>query len=340
MIRWGNSEILPWLLLLLPVWWLVLFLLRRRERRLRQLADVNILPVLVPNRSLVQIRRRTILWLAAISLACLAFARPQWGFHWREVKRRGLDIMVVLDTSKSMLAEDIKPNRFQQAKWGIRDLVGKLKGDRIGLVTFAGGSFLECPLTIDYAAFLMTLDDAYIGIIPRGGTAIAQALRTTMDSFEKSGEADRAIVLITDGEDHEGDPLKLIDELKKMNIRIYAVGVGSPDGELIPSTEANDQRGFLKDSSGKVVKSVLHENVLSKLAVATGGTYVRSASGDFGLDRVYDQGIAQLKRDEQSSRMTKAYEDRFAWLLGAAFVLLAVEAICSDRGRKLREKEA
>ena len=340
MIRWGSSEILPWLLLLLPAWWLVFFLLRRRERRLQQLVDVNILPVLVPNRSLVQIRRRTILWLTAISLACLAFARPQWGFHWQEVKRRGLDIMVALDTSKSMLAEDIKPNRFQQAKWGIRDLVGKLKGDRIGLVTFAGSSFLECPLTIDYAAFLMTLDDAYVGIIPRGGTAIAQALRTAIDSFEKSGEADRAIVLITDGEDHEGDPLKLIDELKKKNIRIYAVGVGSLDGELIPSADADNRPGFLKDNSGNVVKSALHEDVLSKLAVATGGTYVRSAPGDFGLERVYDQGIAQLKRDEQDSRMTKAYEDRFAWLLGAAFVLLILEAVFSDRGRKSREKEA
>jgi Ca-activated chloride channel homolog len=340
MIRWGYSEILPWLLLLLPVWWLVFFLLRRRERLLQQLVDAKVLPLLSPNRSLVQIRRGAVLWLAAISIACLAFARPQWGFHWQEVKRRGLDIIVVLDTSRSMLAEDIKPNRFQQAKWGVRDLVRKLKGDRIGLVTFAGSSFLECPLTIDYAAFLMTLDDAYVGIIPRGGTAIAQSLRTAIDGFEKSGEADRALVLITDGEDHEGDPLKMIDELKKKNIRVYAVGVGSLEGELIPSADAENRPLFLKDTSGNVVKSALHEDVLSKLAVATGGTYVRSAPGDFGLERVYDQGIAQLKRDEQDSRMTKAYEDRFAWLLGVAFVLLILEAIIGHGGRKPREKEA
>lgn len=340
MIRWGSSQILLWLLLLVPTWWLIFHLLHRREHRLQQLIDASVLPVLAPDRSLVQIRRRTILWLTAISFACLAFARPQWGFHWQEVKRRGLDIMVVLDTSKSMLAEDVKPNRFQQAKWGVRDLVGKLKGDRIGLVTFAGSSFLECPLTIDYAAFLMTMDDAYVGIIPRGGTAIAQSLRTAIDGFEKSGEADRAVVLITDGEDHEGDPLKLVNELKKKNIRVFAVGVGSLDGELIPSADAENRPGFVKDNSGNVVKSALREDVLSKLAVATGGTYVRSAPGDFGLERVYDQGIAQLKRDEQDSRMTKAYEDRFAWLLGAAFVLLILEAVISDRGRKPREKEA
>ena len=339
-MRFGYPEIWPWLPLLIPVWWLVFALLRRRERLLHQLVDANVLPVLAPQRSLLQIRRRTILWLTAISLACFAFARPQWGFHWQEVKRRGLDITVVLDTSRSMLAEDIKPNRFQQAKWGIRDLVGKLKGDRIGLVTFAGSSFLECPLTIDYAAFLMTLDDAYVGIIPKGGTAIAQSLRTAIDGFEKSGDADRAVVLITDGEDHEGDPLKLIDELKKRNIRVYAVGVGSLDGELIPATDAGNRPGFVKDGSGNVVKTALHEDVLSKLAVATGGTYVRSAPGDFGLERVYDQGIAQLKRDEQDSRMTKSYEDRFAWLLGAALVLLILEAVISDRGLKPREKKA
>ncbi len=339
-MRWGSPDILPWLLILLPLWWLVFFFVRRRERLLNQLVDAQVLPVLAPNRSILQIRRRAVLWLTAFSLACLAFARPQWGFHWQEVKRRGLDIMVVLDTSKSMLAEDIKPNRFQQAKWGVRDLVGKLKGDRIGLVAFAGSSFLECPLTSDYAAFLMMMDDAYVGIIPRGGTAIAQSLRTAIDGFEKSGEADPAIVLITDGEDHEGDPLRLIDELKKKNIRVYAVGVGSLDGELIPFSEADNRQGFVKDGSGNVVKTALREDVLGKLAVATGGTYVRSAPGDFGLERVYDQGIAQLKRDEQDSRMTKAYEDRFAWLLAGAFLLLGLEAVMSDRGRKQREKEA
>ena len=128
---------------------------------------------------------RQALWMAGMALLCMALARPQWGFHWEEVRHRGLDIMVVLDTSKSMLAEDIKPNRMQQAKWGIRDLVQMLKGDRIGLVTFAGNAFQQCPLTIDYAAFLLNLEDVYVGIIPHGGTAIELALRTAIDSFEE-----------------------------------------------------------------------------------------------------------------------------------------------------------
>lgn len=331
-MRFGLPELLPWLVLLMPLWWLVFHLARRREKALLRLVDAQVLPILAPERKVRRARRRLLIWLAAIALAGVSLARPQWGFHWQEARRRGLDILVVLDTSRSMLAQDIKPDRIQQAKWGIRDLVQKLRGDRVGLIAFAGTSFLQCPLTIDYAAFLMTLDDVYVGIIPRGGTAITQALQTAMDSFAKSqeSEADRAIVLITDGEDHEGRPLDLVNEIKRKNIRVYAVGVGTLDGELVP---AEGDAGFVKDAEGKVIKSALQEGVLERLALATGGTYVRSAPGDFGLDRIFDQGISQLKRDEQEARMTKAYEDRFAWFLGAAFLALLVEAVLGERGR-------
>jgi Ca-activated chloride channel family protein len=270
----------------------------------------------------------------AIALGMLALARPQWGFHWEEVKRRGLDIIVVLDTSKSMLAEDIKPNRLQQAKWGIRDLVYKLKGDRIGLVTFAGSSFLQCPLTIDYAAFLMTLDDVYPGIIPRGGTDIGNAIFKAIDSFEYDTQADRAIILVSDGEDHERVNGKLLETLKSRNIKVYAVGVGTQEGDLIPQVDRNGHPGFLKDQQQQVVKTALRESELSELALGTGGVYVRSAPGDFGLERIYDQGIDQLQRDEQESRMVKAYEDRFMWFLAAALAVLVIEALVSERTRK------
>ncbi len=332
-MKFGAPDILPWLLLILPLWWMLFFLLRRRERLLGQLADLKVLPVLAPERRADRVRTRAFLWLAAVALCGLALARPQWGFHWQEVKRRGLDLLVVLDTSKSMLSQDIKPDRLQQAKWGIRDLLKKLKGDRVGLVAFAGSSFLECPLTIDYAAFLMTLEDVYVGIIPRGGTAISQALRTAIAGFEKSGEADRAIVLVTDGEDHEGNPLELVDELKAKNIRVYAVGVGTLEGELIPAETEDGHAGFVKDPAGNVVKSALREDVLAQLALATGGTYVRSTPADFGLDRIFEKGIAELKRDEQESRMSKVFEDRFGWFLGAALLLLAIEAVLSERSR-------
>ena len=333
MIQWGQPEAL-WLLLGWGVAaWLVYRLARRRARRLEQLADAAALPLLLPLRHAGRIAGRHALWLAAALLLMVALARPQWGFRWEEVRRRGLDVMVVLDTSNSMLAPDLKPNRLQQAKWGLSDLVRmKLKGDRVGLIAFAGASFLQCPLTIDYAAFLMTLEDVHCGIIPKGGTAITQALRTAMDKLDRRTESDPVIVLITDGEDHEGDPMSLADEFRRRGIRLYAVGVGTPEGELIP--REGESGGFLKDRQGQVVKSGLKEDVIARLAVQTGGAYVRASPGEIGIERLYDEGIARLKRSQQESRMAKIFEERFGWFVGAALALLAAEAAVVERRRR------
>jgi Ca-activated chloride channel family protein len=185
----------------------------------------------------------------------------------------------------------------------------------------------------------MTLDDVYVGIIPRGGTAIAQALDTALDSFEKEGEADRAILLITDGEDHEGNVAEATAKLKERGIRVFAVGLGSTEGELIPAEEDGGRTGFLKDKGGSVVKSSLREDVLEKLALSTGGMYVRAAPGDIGVERILDQGLSKLTRKESDSKMMKAYEERFYWPLAVAFALLAVEAAIPER-RRLKAGEA
>lgn len=338
-MKWGSPEIIVWLLLLIPAWWLVLTLERRKGNRLKQLVDSAIMPVLAPEYSARNTRRRTILWLIAFSIALSALARPQWGFYWEEARRRGLDIMIVLDTSRSMLAQDMKPNRLQQAKWGIRDLVRKLRGDRIGLVAFAGSSFLQCPLTMDYAAFLMTLDDVQFGTIAKGGSAIEQALRTAIAGFEERTDADRVIVLITDGEDHEGNPLTLLDDLKRNDIRIYTLGIGTLEGELLPPVNGT-AGGFFKDRHGNVVKSALREDALQRLALETGGMYIRSTPGDIGIDRIYSQGIATLRRDEHESRMSRRHEERFAWFLGAALCLLILECALSRGSRATREESA
>jgi Ca-activated chloride channel family protein len=221
-----------------------------------------------------------------------------------------------------MLAEDVKPNRLQQAKWAVREFVKHLKGDRIGLVAFAGSSFLQCPVTIDYAAFTMMLDDLYAGIIPRGGTAIEQALKTAADSFDTKSDADRVIILITDGEDHEGDPMRMAEQFRKDNIKLFSIGVGSIEGELVPTKD-----GYVKNEQGQVVKSSLNETLLEKLARETGGFYVRSAPGDFGLDRIYKLGLSGLQRDEQETRLAKVYEERFVWFAAAALLFLLTEGL-------------
>ncbi|MBN2161497.1 MAG: VWA domain-containing protein [Pontiellaceae bacterium] len=322
-MKWHNPDILLWLTALIPLLIAASLLIRARTRRLTRLANPELWRVMMPGYSPRRQWVKNFIRAFAIALAILALARPQWGFRMEKVRQRGLSIIVALDTSKSMLAQDIKPNRLQQAKWGIRDLLGRLKGDRIGLVAFSGSAFLQCPTTIDYAAFAMMLDDVYAGIVPEGGTDLYNALNTAIDSFEKSEEsaADKVIILISDGEGHTGDPQELFPRLKEEGIRVFTIGVGTQTGELIQTSD-----GFVKDENGNVVKSSLNESVLKQIAIETDGFYVRSAPGDFGLERVYEQGLAQLQRDESEERISKIWTERFQGFLAASLLLIAVEA--------------
>ncbi len=323
MIIWHDSDILMGLLALIPLLMITGLMIRRRTALLDRLVDKGLWPVMMPRYSPRRQRFKNLVRTLALGLAIVALARPRWGAKWEEVTQRGLSIIVALDTSKSMLAQDIKPNRLQQAKWGVRDLVKELRGDRVGLVAFAGDAFLQCPATIDYAAFTMMLDDVYAGIVPVGGTDLFQAMETSLESFEKAEEtqADKVIILISDGEGHTGDPLALLPRLKEEGVRVFAIGVGTREGELIQTAE-----GFVKDNAGNVVKSSLDETTLERIAFETGGFYVRSAPGDFGLERVYQQGIAELQREEGESRLTKSFVERYQWFLAAALALLAFEA--------------
>lgn len=335
-MRWGAEYMLWWLAALVPVFVVFSALHRRRKIQLAKLVAESHWETLLSSLPFRQNRQRTFLRLLAAALLIVSLARPQWGFHWEEVKQRGLNILVLLDTSKSMLAEDIKPNRLQQTKWAVRDLLDELQGDKIGLVAFSGSSFLQCPLTIDYAAFMMQLNDLYAGIIPKGGTDTGAALETALASFEQESAADNVIILISDGEDHDGDPLGMVDELNKNNVRIFSVGVGTPEGELIPVRAKNGSVSYLKDSQGNVVKTRLKEETLRDLALKTGGFYVRSAPGDFGLDRIYNEGISQLQTAEQEARLARVYEERFPWFIGAALLVLLLEATVLERRRSVR----
>ncbi|HWR97449.1 MAG TPA: VWA domain-containing protein [Candidatus Methanoperedens sp.] len=335
MIQWGDARFLPWLWALVPLAALLVLLVARRERRLRLLLDAPAVARLAPDRRPAVLRVKTVLRFAACSLAIVALARPQWGIRWQEERRRGLDVLVVLDTSASMLATDLKPNRMQRARLGLSDLLPRLAGDRIGLVAFAGSSFLACPLTTDYAAFSMVLEDVRPGVIPRGGTAIAQALESALANFDTGGTADRVVLLVTDGEDHEGGLERAIDALRRRQVRVIAVGLGSSEGDFIPAAGAGGP--FLKDRSGTVVRTALREEPLRRIAAATGGTYFSAAAGDFGWDRVLRLGLANLERDERESRLVQVHEERFPWFLGAALLLLALEAAFGDRRRVPQE---
>lgn len=320
---------MQWLWLLVPLTALCIWLFKWRMRRLRAFLSIPALPQLAAGWQPKRRAYRLALWLLAVALLVFALARPQWGFRWEQTSQRGLDILVLLDTSRSMLAADFKPSRLQQAKWGVRDFVRELHGDRVGLIPFAGAAYLQCPLTIDYAAFMMSLEDARVGIIPRGGTAISSALKTAVETFDKQAESDRVILLITDGEDHEGRIESWIPELKEKNIKVYAIGVGTTEGEPIPSPDGG--AGFQKDASGNVILSTLHEDPLRKLALETGGSFVRAAPGDLGLDQLMKKQLPTLTRKETDSRLAKIWDERAGWFIGLALCALVIESAVRER---------
>lgn len=267
---------------------------------------------------------RWTLRLLGFLLIGFSLTRPQWGYTWREASRQGLDLVVAIDTSNSMRADDFTPSRLQRAKWGVEELLGALSGDRVGLVAFAGEAVVQCPLTRDYGAFLMNIEDLYPGIIPRGGTNLARALDKAADAFEESSEADKVILLITDGEQHDGDLQAVISDLTAQDIRVFAVGVGTEDGSLIPLDASG--RDFLKNRQQEVVKSRLDEETLRRLSRETNGLYVRSTPQDFGVQALVEEGLAPLQRAQLESKRVREMEERYQLFLGLGLLCLFLES--------------
>ncbi|MDF1555412.1 MAG: VWA domain-containing protein [Deferrisomatales bacterium] len=294
---------------------------RRRRQVLERFAAPGPRPRLLRGASP---RRR---WLAAglltLSVAWLvvALAGPRYGYRWRTSERRGVDLLVAVDCSRSMLAEDVEPNRLGRAKREVLDLLRRLEGDRIGLVAFAGTAFLQCPLTLDYTSlnlFLKALEPDYL---PLGGTALAEAIRTGLASFDPQSAADKALILFTDGEATSGEAEKAAEEAKEQGVQLSIVGVGTPEGAPIPAKGG----GFVKDASGGIVLARLGEESLRRLATGTGGTYVRSVAGDEDLDAVYGRMRSELEVKTLESRKVKVWEERYQWPLALAALALAVE---------------
>ncbi|MDD5423440.1 MAG: VWA domain-containing protein [Candidatus Omnitrophota bacterium] len=315
---------------------LVLFYIwtfRRRQARIRKFADKTLLSSIAPT---VSMRRKLIkmaLITIAVSLSFIALARPQWGFEWEETKRMGLDILVAIDVSNSMLATDVKPNRLERSKFAVKDMIKKLNGDRIGLIAFAGASFLQCPLTIDYNGFVLALDDLNTETIPRGGTSIASAIKEAMRILSGQEKKYKVLVIITDGEDLEGDALSAAKEAAEAGIRIYCIGVGTAEGELIPTIGERGDREYLVDSKGNIVKTKLNEDVLKQIAIATDGNYVRATQAEFGLVLLYDKSISKLEKRDIEAKMRKRYREKFQYFLAFAILLLFIEPLISERRR-------
>jgi Ca-activated chloride channel family protein len=314
---------------------------RVKQRLVGQFVQARLLPTLAVGLSPARQKLRLALLLASLAGVLAALAGPRWGFSWEEARQRGLDIVVAVDTSRSMLAKDVPPNRLDKAKRAAFDLMRQAKNDRLGLVAFAGSAFLQCPLTVDDEAFRQNLDALQVGIIPQGGTALSEAIHAALGAFATGNNNHKALVLFTDGDDHDEDAVTMgaAKEAADAGLRIFTVGVGTAAGELLQVTDDKGDTSFIKDEDGNVVKSHLNEELLRNIATVTGGFYIPLV-GAGPMEVLYSQGLAPLPKSEANVKLTRVYRERYHWFLGFAVLCLAAEMLLPDGPRPRRTKIA
>ena len=325
MINFAQAQYL-FLILLIPLFFIAYALMRHfRKRRLSRLGDPVLVKELMPSVSSSKGWVRVTLFAVAFFFFVIGLSRPQIGAKLKERNIKGVEIMIALDVSNSMMAEDYSPNRLERAKLAISSLVDKLRDDRIGLVVFAGTSFVQLPVTTDYASAKMFLNSINTESVPIQGTALGEALTTCIRSFSNQSERSRAIIVITDGENHEDDPVAVARQAAEMGIKVFTIGVGSSEGKPIPY-----HGELLKDKDGNIVVSKLDEKILREIASAGKGAYVRAGMSEFGLNPIVDD-IKRMDEEMFSSVVFEEFDEQYMYFFAIALALLAVEMLIGER---------
>ncbi|MCX6224310.1 MAG: VWA domain-containing protein [Bacteroidia bacterium] len=314
---------------------LIIYLITKRyqNRQLQKWGDQVLLNRLMPDFSSARTFIKFIIWVLVFGIMVLALARPQFGTKLSEVKRKGIEMIIALDVSNSMMAEDIQPNRLENAKMAISRLVDRLENDKIGLIVFAGDAYIQMPVTTDYMAAKLFLNSITTQIVPKQGTAIASAIRLAMRSFTPNSEKSRAIIIITDGENHEEGTIESATEAAAAGIIIHTIGIGSAQGVPIPVTSAGGQKDYRTDYEGKVIISKLNEDLLRQVAAAGGGTYVRATASRTGLTTILDE-MNKMEKQEIQMKVYSEYDEQFVYYIGFAIFLLLIDFILNDRRNK------
>ena len=328
MINFAQAQYLL-LLLLIPFFFVIYaMVMKLRIRRIRKFGDEALVAKLMPSYAKAKGWLGLTFFAIGFFFFVIGLSRPQIGAKLKEHETRGAEIMIVLDVSNSMLAEDYSPNRLERAKLAISRLVDKLRDDRIGLIVFAGNSFVQLPITTDYVSAKMFLNSISTGSVPVQGTAIGDAINTAMRSFSVQSEKSRAIIIITDGENHEDDPVAAAKTAAELGVRVFTIGVGSPEGKPIPMDGE-----LLKDKDGNIVVTRLDENVLQDVAAAGDGVYVRAGNSEFGLNPVIDE-IRKMEDERFSSVVFEEYDEQFMYFLAIALFFFVLELLIGDRKSK------
>jgi Ca-activated chloride channel family protein len=330
MLRFAHIDIL-WGLLVIPVFILLFLVVSRwKKKAVASLGDKNVVKLMMPQVSFSRPWLKFIFFLVAYASLIVAMADPQMGSKTEEVKRKGADLMILLDVSNSMLAQDLAPNRLENAKQAIAQLIDKMHDDRIGIIVFAGQAYVQLPVTTDYSAAKLFLNTINTNMVPTQGTAIGAAIDLGMKSFDFKNGTGKAMILITDGENHEDNAIEAATLAKNKDVAINVVGVGSAEGAPIPIYKDGQPAGFHTDSAGKPVVSKLNEDMCKDIAAAGNGVYVRANNSNSGLSIVMDQ-IGKVQRKMYDSKTYKDFEDRFQFFLAITLVLLMIEFFISNR---------
>lgn len=331
MFRFAHIEYLNLLYLIPILIFLVWYTQRKTAKSLLGFANKKMHSVLFPLRSRLKNLLKYSLLVSAAVLIIFSLANPQIGTKIEEVKQVGIDVFILLDVSNSMRAEDIKPNRLEKAKHEISKLIRRLQGDRIGLIVFAGKPYIQFPLTTDYAAANLFLSAVDFNTVPQQGTAIGASIELAVRSFKQDEETKKAIIVITDGEDHEGELMPMIEDAVSKGIQIYTIGLGSATGEPIPLyNESGNKSGYKKDRQGNVVLTKLDEATLKEIAIVGNGGYYRGTNTDDELEKIYND-LAELEATEFGATKITEYEDRYYYFLIPAFLLLVLEFFISNK---------
>lgn len=333
---WKDSIYLS-LLLCIPLLILLIMVgVRRRRRFLAHLGDEAVVRRVIRGISTTKRFWKNFILIVALGFIVVALARPQIGVEKVRIERRGVDIMVLLDTSMSMAAQDVKPDRLARSKMWVGTLIDNLVSDRIGIIAFAGKPFLQCPLTIDYSACRMLLDILHVGTIPVQGTAIADAIELAIASFPEKRGFYKVVLLLTDGEDHEGRVVEAANHAAKEGIKIITVGIGSETGEPVPMMDDEGMvRGYKRDDDGKLVMSRLDRETLETIAMKTGGAYFGATAGSFEMTRII-RILGKMEKEEFGEEWLERFEERFEYPLMCAILLLSLELSLTDRIFRLR----
>lgn len=332
--RFANTELL-YLFFLIPVL-IVVFIIawQIKKKALKKFGDLGVISQLMPEVSFNRPIAKFILFAIAGFFLIIAIAQPQFGAKLEEVKRQGVEIMIALDVSNSMLAEDISPNRLEKAKLAISKMVEKLQNDKIGLIVFAGNAYMQVPITTDYSAAKMLLSGINTDIVPTQGTSISSAIELASKSFSPKADCGKAIIIITDGENHEPDAVNVAQQAAEKGIVVYTIGMGTPKGVPIPVKKRFGSKGYRKDKDGNIVVSKLDEKSLQEIASAANGAYIRANNTKIGLMALYKE-ISKLQKGEVESSVFSDYDDKFQYFIGFALFFLLLDLLMLERKNKL-----